>query len=60
MATDSGTQPKKNEEPQRDGTAFKREGPQPADRDTGGTIEEMNQEAERSIVRNIKPDERVD
>lgn len=37
------------------GEAFKREGPTPATEDTGKNVEEMNQEAEAALRRNIRP-----
>ena len=42
------------------GEAFKREGPTPASEDTGDTVDEMNREAERSIIRNIRPEDTTD
>ena len=39
---------------------FKREGPEPAQNDTGRTVEDMNNKAEESVIRNITPDEQVD
>ena len=43
-----------------EGTTFKREGPQPATNDTGGTVEEMNRAAEDAMLRNVRPDEAID
>jgi hypothetical protein len=40
----------------RGGETFKREGPEPADRDTGSTVEEMNEIARDALLRNIRPD----
>lgn len=42
------------------GETFKREGPVPATNDSGRTVEDMNEEAEESLVRNVEPDEPVD
>ncbi len=42
------------------GETFKREGPAPATNDSGETVEDMNREAEESLVRNVEPDEPVD
>jgi hypothetical protein len=42
------------------GATFKREGPTPATRDSGGSVDEMNRAAEDSIVRNVTPDEQTD
>ena len=39
------------------GETFKREGPTPATRDTGRDVDEMNEKAAESIVRNVTPDE---
>lgn len=38
---------------------FKREGPEPPEGDTGDTVEEMNEAAERSIGDNIEPQQSV-
>ena len=43
-----------------EGTTFKREGPAPADSDSGSTVEEMNQAAEDSVLANVGPDDAVD
>ena len=47
------------QQPQQPGTEdqarFKREGPTPGSGDTGGTVEEMNEAARRSIISNIRP-----
>jgi hypothetical protein len=42
------------------GETFKREGPAPATNDSGGSVDEMNREAEESLVRNVEPDQPVD
>jgi hypothetical protein len=42
------------------GTTFKREGPAPAEKDSGRNVEEMNRAAEDSLVRNVTPDEQTD
>ena len=42
------------------GERFKREGPEPAPGDTGRTVEEMNEKAGDSVIRNITPDEATD
>ena len=65
MATDSkkGTPQSHadaDSQPQADETTFKREGPVPAGRDTGDSVDDMNRAAEQSIVRNVEPDEAVD
>ncbi len=39
---------------------FKREGPQPAQNDTGRNVDEMNRAAEESVIRNVTPDEQTD
>ena len=39
---------------------FKREGPAPAANDTGRDVEEMNNKAEESVIRNVTPDEQTD
>ncbi len=39
---------------------FRREGPEPAQGDTGRTIDEMNEAAEASVINNVTPDEAVD
>ena len=38
---------------------FKREGPPPQG-DTGRDIDEMNEKAEESVIRNVEPDQQVD
>jgi hypothetical protein len=42
------------------GGTFKREGPDPGSGDTGTTVEEMNDKAARSVIRNVTPDEATD
>lgn len=42
------------------GESFKREGPGPATNDTGGDVDEMNREAEESLIRNVEPDQPTD
>jgi len=43
-----------------DTSAFKREGPTPSNADTGGSVDEMNRNAEDALLRNVRPDEQVD
>ncbi len=40
----------------RGGETFKREGPEPPDRGTGDSVEEMNEIAREALLRNIRPD----
>lgn len=42
------------------GETFKREGPEPGTGDTGRTVEEMNEKARDSVIRNVTPDEATD
>lgn len=60
-------QSERNEEPgsggqprRRGGETFKREGPVPPANDTGRNVEEMNERARESVIRNVTPDEQVD
>jgi hypothetical protein len=41
-------------------STLKREGPNPAGRDSGKTVDEMNEKAAESLVRNVRPDESTD
>jgi hypothetical protein len=41
-------------------STFKREGPNPAGGDSGDTVDEMNEKAAESLVRNLRPDESTD
>lgn len=43
-----------------EGATFKREGPEPAGRDSGDTVEEMNDRAAESVINNETPDEATD
>ena len=42
------------------GETFKREGPAPATHDTGRDVNEMNEKAAESVIRNERPDEATD
>ena len=42
------------------GETFKREGPEPATNDTGASVDEMNDKAGESLVRNVEPGQETD
>ena len=44
----------------KDGGTFKREGPPPADSDTGTNVPGMNEKARESVINNVTPDEQTD
>ena len=42
------------------GGTFRREGPDPGSGDTGTNVDEMNDKAAQSVIRNVEPDEATD
>ena len=42
------------------GETFKREGPRPGTGDAGRNVDEMNEKAGESVIRNVTPDEATD